>query len=94
MKIPMPIIMLVIGVFVSGATWLVNQQIKANERQAIMQRDINLLMSDEERDDDQDQEILRLKSKFWPLHRWAKDEINEIQAASGKPLGKWPEIGD
>jgi hypothetical protein len=63
-----------------------------------MQRDIEILMEDEQRDEAQDARIKKLedtRSKHWKLHRWAKETANAIENYLGlMNLSKWPDLGD
>ena len=43
-----------------------------------------------ELDERQDSQI----SKFWRLHSWSREEINNINFRDNQPPAKWPDLGN
>lgn len=53
-----------------------------NAEIAVLQADVN----DKER-------VNNSITKFWKLHSWAKDQINELTIKQGGDLKSWPDLG-
>lgn len=54
-----------------------------------MNKSIEGLNKKSELDKKQDSQI----QKFWKLHNWSRDEINNIRFEDGKAPVSWPELG-
>ena len=53
-----------------------------NAKMAVLQADVN-----------DDKRVNSSISKFWKLHGWAKDEINDLRHHAGKKNARWPDLG-
>jgi hypothetical protein len=88
MRVPDYIIIALLGLLISVTGWFAIRVDSHHEQIIIMQRDIELMMNDVDRDETQDEKII----KFWKLHRWAKSQINQLRVKLDEVLVDWPEL--